>query len=207
MDESLEEEGRDKQVGIEGVGVELSGEGSPGRRMKTGTNRTGMGLGNLVRPSKIKGREHIRLWAIDRLVLPQADPKFQRFNVSEKNLVRGRPRKPNLCVPKSTSSLLLYRYSCIAIIPLHWSSCTPLPLWFRSKILVFSCQIKGHVSLTKWTFFNSQTTPRTSFTDYSVRQKDSWSHVHIFWIDLVICYNCNIISNFQQFIWILGFYL
>ena len=45
-----------------------------------------------------------------RLVLPQADPKFQRFNVSEKNLVRGRPRKPNLCVPKSTSSLLLYRY-------------------------------------------------------------------------------------------------
>ena len=26
MDESLEEEGRDKQVGIEGVGVELSGE-------------------------------------------------------------------------------------------------------------------------------------------------------------------------------------
>lgn len=84
MDESLEEEGRDKQVGIEGVGVELSGEGSPGRRMKTGTNRTGMGLGNLVRPSKIKGREHIRLCAIDRLVLPQADPKFQRFNVSEK---------------------------------------------------------------------------------------------------------------------------
>lgn len=119
MDESLEEEGRDKQVGIEGVGVELSGEGSPGRRMKTGTNRIGMGLGNLGRPSKIKGREHIRLWAIDRLVLPQADPKFQRFNVSEKNLVRGRPRKPNLCVPKSTSSLLLYRYSCIAIIPLH----------------------------------------------------------------------------------------
>src|SRR5215208_1224401 len=121
MDESLEEEGRDKQVGIEGVGVELSGEGSPGRRMKTGTNRTGMGLGNLVRPSKIKGREHIRLWAIDRLVLPQADPKFQRFNVSEKmgnvkESCSGSPRKPNLCVPKSTCSLLLYRYSCIAII-------------------------------------------------------------------------------------------
>lgn len=41
MDESLEEEGRDKQVGIEGVGVELSGEGSPGRRMKL--ERTGQG--------------------------------------------------------------------------------------------------------------------------------------------------------------------
>lgn len=118
MDESLEEEGRDKQVGIEGVGVELSGEGSPGRRMKTGTNRTGMGLGNLVRPSKIKGREHIRLWAIDRLVLPQADPKFQRFNVSEKiyrqckRILFGVGRGSQISV--SQSLLVVYSYIGIA---------------------------------------------------------------------------------------------
>jgi hypothetical protein len=77
-----------------------------------------MGLGNLVRPSKIEGREHIKLWAIDRLVLPQADPKFQRFNVSEKiyrqckRILFGVGRGSQISV--SQSLLVVYFYISIA---------------------------------------------------------------------------------------------